>query len=285
MVLRELGSTGVQVPAVGQGTWRMGEDPARDRQAIEALRLGVELGMTLIDTAEMYAGGRAETLVGQAVADIRDRVFIVSKVLPEHASYEGVLRAARASLRRLRTGWIDLYLIHWPSERHPVEQTMRAMEKLACDGLVRYVGVSNFTVEEFEQAQRALGERPLVCNQVYYWLGERAVERHVLPHCERRHVTLMAYSPFGSGNFPHPSSPKGQVLARVAARYGRTPHQVALNWLVHRSPAVVAIPKAERPEHVRDNAGAVGWQLAPEDVEELERAFPAPAGKPPLPML
>lgn len=285
MIYRELGRTGVRIPAIGQGTWRMGEGRAGDRQAIEALRLGIELGMTLIDTAEMYGNGHAERLVGEAVRDVRDRVFIVTKVLPTNASYDGVLQAARRSLRRLGVDRIDLYLLHWPSDVHPIEETMRAMRRLVADGLVRFLGVSNFTVAETRQAQQALGDLPLVCNQVYYWPGQRAVERRLLPFCETEGVTLMAYSPLGSGRFPALHTKRGQVLARVAQRHGKTPQQVALNWLVHKSPAVVAIPKAARPEHVRANAESVGWQLTPEDVRELEAAFPVPESDEPLPMI
>lgn len=282
---RELAATGVRIPAIGQGTWRMGEGREDDRRAVEALRLGIELGMTLIDTAEMYGGGHAEVLVGQAVADVRDKVFIVTKVLPDHASYEGVLRAARGSLRRLKTGWIDLYLLHWPSDRYPIEETMRAMARLVADGLVRYVGVSNFSVEEFDAAQQALGAAPLVCNQVYYWLGQRAAELRILPQCERQRVTLMAYSPLGSGRFVRPGTPQGRLLASVARRYGKTPQQVALNWLVYRSQAVVAIPKASRPEHVRQNAEAADFQLSEEDRAALDGAFPVPDTDVPLPVV
>lgn len=263
----------------------MGERRGEDRQAIEALRLGIELGMTLIDTAEMYGGGHAEVLVGQAVADVRDQVFIVTKVLPDHASYEGVLRAARGSLRRLKTDWIDLYLLHWPSDRYPIQETMRAMARLVQDGLVRYVGVSNFSAEEFDAAQQALGAVPLVCNQVYYWLGQRAVELRILPQCERQRVTLMAYSPLGSGRFVRAATRQGRLLESLAQRYGKTPHQIALNWLIHRSPAVVAIPKAVRPEHVRQNAEAADFQLSEEDRTALERAFPVPDTDEPLPVI
>ncbi len=285
MLERELGRTGVRIPALGQGTWRIGGGTDEDRRAIEALRLGIELGLTLIDTAEMYGDGHAERLVGEAIRDVRDRVFVVTKVLPDHASYDGVLRAARRSLRRLAVDRIDLYLLHWPSEVHPIEETMRAMRRLVADGWVRFVGVSNFTVEQMERAREALEDVPLVCNQVYYWLGQRAAELRLLPACQRLGITLMAYSPLGSGRFPSPRTARGRVLASVAARYGKTPHQVALNWLVGKSRAVVAIPKASRPEHVRANAEAVGWMLALRDVHELEAAFPTPPDDEPLPML
>ena len=285
LVYRELGSTGVRIPAIGQGTWRMGGGREEDLRAVEALRTGIELGMTLIDTAEMYGGGHVETLVGQAVADVRERIFLVSKVLPDHASYEGVLRAARNSLRRLKTGWIDLYLLHWPSDRHPLSETMRAMGRLVDDGLVRYVGVSNFSAEEVEQARQELGSTPLVCNQVFYWLGQRAAELRLLPQCQRLRLTLMAYSPLGSGRFVKPDTPRGRLLASIARRYGASPQQVALSWLVGRSEAVVAIPKAVRLEHVRDNARAADLKLTPEDRAALDRAFPLPATDEPLPVV
>ncbi|HEY8485864.1 MAG TPA: aldo/keto reductase [Limnochordales bacterium] len=285
MVFRQLGRTGQQIPAIGQGTWRMGERRTEDRQAIEALRLGIELGMTLIDTAEMYASGRAEELVAQAVAGVREKVFLVTKVLPDHASYEGVLQAARDSLRRLRTEWIDLYLLHWPSDRYPLSETMRAMAQLVRDGLVRYVGVSNFSAAQVDEARQLLGEVPLVCNQVFYWLGQRAAELRLLPQCEKEGITLMAYSPLGGGRFVRPGTRRAQVLERVARRVGATPHQVALAWLLHRSPAVVTIPKAVRPEHVRQNARAADLALSPQDLQELDQAFPVPATDEPLPVL
>lgn len=280
-----MGATGVRVPPIGLGTYRMGEgDALRDRQEIEALRLGIELGMTLIDTAEMYANGRAEELVGEAVRDVRDRVFLVTKVWPTNASYEGTLQAARRSLARLRVDRIDLYLQHWPS-RFPVRETMRAMATLVRDGLVRFVGVSNFDARQVQEAQEALGGIPLVANQVYYHLRLRDIEKELLPHCEARRMTVMAYTPLGRMNeFPSVDTPGGRLLAEIGRKYGKTPVQVALNWLVSR-PSVIAIPKAARAAHVRENAGALGWRLEVEDWKSIDEAFPAPSQPGPLPSL
>ncbi|MBE3597823.1 MAG: aldo/keto reductase [Limnochordaceae bacterium] len=288
MVVQEghvMGATGVRVPPIGQGTYRMGEgDARRDRQEIEALRLGIELGMTLIDTAEMYAGGRAEQLVGEAIRDVRDRVFLVTKVWPTNASYEGTLQAARRSLARLRVDRIDLYLQHWPSE-FPVRETMRAMATLVRDGLVRFVGVSNFDARQVQEAQEALGDIPLVADQVLYHLRQRGIEAELLPYCEAHRVTVMAYAPLGRmGEFPGPDTPGGRLLAEIGRKYGKTPVQVALNWLVAR-PSVIAIPKAARVEHVRENAGALGWRLSEEDWKAIDEAFPAPPEPGSLPHL
>lgn len=284
MMMRQLGDTGVPIPAVGQGTWRMGESPTRAAEEINALRLGIDHGLTLIDTAEMYADGGAERIVAEAIAGRRDEVFIVSKVLPENASYEGVQAAAKRSLKRLKTDRIDLYLLHWPSHRHPLEETMRGLERLVEGGLIRFLGISNFDARGTQEARSHLKKHPLVCNQVLYHLKERGVEYSLLPYCQERRITLMAYSPFGQGDFPAPDSPGGRVLADVAARHGKTPRQVALNFLT-RHPSVVAIPKASTAEHVLENAGAVGWELTDEDVAAINEAFPPPKSETPLAVL
>lgn len=285
MRTRELARTGVQIPAIGQGTWRMGGRPPQDAAAVRALRLGFEHGMTLVDTAEMYGNGHAERLVGQAIRESGVRPFVVTKVRPHLASYEGVLRAAQGSLRRLGVERIDLYLLHWPSEEHPLGQTMRAMRRLIRDGVVRFAGVSNFTVDQCRQAEEELADVPLTCNQVYYWLGQRAAERRLLRFCEAEGITLMAYSPLGSGRFAAGNSPGGSALAEVARELGVTPPQVALAWLVHKSPAVVAIPKAVQPEHVRANARAADVSLDAMQLQRLEAAFPLPPSDEPLPMI
>jgi diketogulonate reductase-like aldo/keto reductase len=284
MLTREFDRTGIQVPIIGQGTWRMGERPSRERQEIEALRLGVDLGLTHIDTAEIYGNGRTEELVGKAIAGRRHEVFLVSKVSPEHASYAGTIRACEQSLRRLRTDYLDLYLIHWWSDRYPIEETLRAMEDLVAAGKIRFIGVSNFTVEQMERAARALTRERIVCNQVCYHLKARQIEYRILPYCEERGIAVVGYSPFGSGDFPSPRSRGGRALAEIGAKYGKTPHQVALNFLTRR-PGVFTIPKASRPEHVRENAEAVGWTLAPEDLAVLDAVFPPPTRERPLPII
>jgi len=265
VITRPFGPTGVPVPVIGQGTWGMGEKRARRRDEVAALRLGIELGMTHIDTAEMYADGGAERIVAEAIASQRERVFVVSKVLPSNASYAGTIRACEASLRRLGTDYLDLYLLHWWSDRHSVQETMRAMTELSKRGLIRLVGVSNLDVDQMRQAQTALGELPLASNQVLYHLRDRSIERDVLPHCERRRVAVVGYTPLARGGFM-----RGAV-AEVAKRHGRTPRQVALNFLTRR-PALFTIPKASDPVHVRENAGALDFALSREEVRAIDGA-------------
>lgn len=278
---RSFGWTGIQVPVVGQGTWYMERD-GRAR-AVAALRAGLDAGMTHIDTAEMYGSGRVEEIVGEAIEGRRAEVFLVSKVLPHNASYEGVLRACAASLRRLRVDHLDVYLLHWPGS-HPLDQTIRAFERLVQEGKIRFWGLSNFDAEELEEAARIAGARRIACNQVLYHLRERAIEHTVIPWCAEHAVAVVAYSPFGSGRFPPPSSPGGRVLAEIAEGRGATPYQVALAFLLHPD-GVFAIPKASTPEHVRDNAAAGDLTLSDAEIRRLDEAFPL--GRPPrsLPML
>jgi diketogulonate reductase-like aldo/keto reductase len=268
MISRPFGATGVAVSVIGQGTWRMGESRAAFAAEVGALRLGIELGLTHIDTAEMYGDGGAERVVAEAIAGQRDRVFVATKVLPSNASYAGTLRACEASLRRLRTEYVDLYLLHWWSDAHPIGDTMRAMAELVGRGLVRHVGVSNLDVEQTDAARAALGDRALACNQVLYHLKDRAIEADVLPDGERRSIAVVGYTPLAKGGFLR------GPLAEIARRHGRTPRQVALNFLVRR-PALFTIPKASRPEHVRENAGALDFQLTRDDLAAIDRAFPA----------
>ena len=268
MEKRPFAWTGEQVPVIGQGTWEI--------QGVEALRRGLDLGMTHIDTAEMY---RTEEQVGQAIAGRRDEVFLASKVLPGNASYEGTLRACEASLGRLQTNRLDLYMLHWPG-RHPIRDTMRAMEKLVADGMVRFIGVSNLDLKELQAAEAALKNERMACNQVLYHLGDRGIERRLLPYCKERQIAVVAYSPFGHGSFPanHP------VLADIAKRHGMTTRQVVLRW-VTRDDQVFTIPKTSRPERVPENAGGSGWQLAEQDLAAIDRAFPAPDRDVPLGMI
>jgi diketogulonate reductase-like aldo/keto reductase len=280
---KPFGWTGAPVEAVGQGTWMIEGSRDAERRAVEALRAGLDLGMTHVDTAEMYGRGRAEELVAEAVAGRRHEVFLVSKVLPSNASYDGTLRACERSLGRLRTDHLDLYLLHWRGGR-PLAETMRAMEALVAAGKVRYVGVSNFDVEDLEEARAALGGARLACNQVLYHLGDRGIERRVIPWCAREGVAVVGYSPFGHDGFPSPRSAGGRVLAEVGARHGKTARQVALAFLT-RQPHAFTIPKASRLEHARENAGALGFVLPPEDVAAVDRAFPAPDRDVPLGVL
>jgi diketogulonate reductase-like aldo/keto reductase len=274
MTTRKFSWAGINVPVIGQGTWMMEGSREVEKRAVEALRLGLDLGMTHIDTAELYGDGRVEELVAEAITGRRDEVFLASKVMPSHASFEGTLRACERSLKRLRTDWLDLYMLHWPGN-HPIRETMRAMEKLVDEGLIRFIGVSNFDVEDLMAAESALRNERMASNQVLYHLGDRGIERRLLPYCARREIAVVAYSPFGHGNFPSPNSIGGRVLAEIAERHGRTPRQVALNFLT-RHPSVFTIPKTTRPERVRENAEGVGWALTREEIASIDRAFPAP---------
>jgi len=274
MTKRKFSWAGIKVPVIGQGTWMMEGSREVEKRAVEALRLGLDLGMTHIDTAELYGDGRVEELVAEAITGRRDEVFLASKVMPSHASFEGTLRACERSLKRLRTDWLDLYMLHWPGN-HPIRETMRAMEKLVEEGLIRFIGVSNFDVEDLMAAESALRNERMASNQVLYHLGDRGIERRLLPYCARREIAVVAYSPFGHGNFPTPDSIGGRVLAEIAERHGRTPRQVALNFLT-RHPSVFTIPKTTRPERVRENDGGVGWALTREEIAAIDRAFPAP---------
>ncbi len=266
MIGRPFGATGVDVAVIGQGTWRMGESRATRAAEVAALRLGLDLGLTHVDTAEMYGDGGAERVVAEAIAGRRADVFLATKVLPGNASYAGTLRACERSLARLKTDYVDLYLLHWWSDRHPIEETMRAMAELLARGLVRFVGVSNLDVDQVKAAQAALGESRLACNQVLYHLRDRAIERDVLPYCEREGLAVVGYTPLGKGGFLR------GVVADIAAGRGRTPRQVALNFLTRRA-SLFTIPKASRSEHVRENAGALDFTLSGEEIRAIGAAF------------
>jgi len=281
--LRLFGWTGVEVPVVGQGTWMIEGSRDAEKRAVEALRAGLDLGLTHIDTAEMYGNGRSEELVGEAIAGRRDEVFLVSKVLPTNASFEGTLRACERSLARLGTDHLDLYLLHWKG-RYPIGETMRAMERLIDQRQIRFAGVSNFEADEVEAAQAALRNHRLASNQVLYHLRERGTERRIIPYCAEHQIAVVAYTPFGQEAFPRPDSAGGKVLAGIAARNGRTGRQVILNFLT-RFPQVFTIPKAGHPEHTRENAGGMGWTLSPEDIAAIDRAFPAAKSDRPLAMI
>ena len=256
------------MPRLGQGTWHMGENRGRRAQEVAALRLGLDLGMTLIDTAEMYGEGGAEEVVGEAIAGQRDRVFLVSKVYPHNASRTGVPRACERSLKRLRVDTLDLYLLHWPGST-PITETAEAFERLREAGKIRRWGVSNFDADE-------LADVPPGCftNQVLYNLGARGIEFDLLPWCRRHAMRVMAYSPVGQGGrLLH-----DPALREVAARHAATPAQVAIAWTL-RDPSVVSIPKAADAEHVRQNAKARDIALTQEDLAVLDRAFPPPKRK------
>jgi diketogulonate reductase-like aldo/keto reductase len=281
MERRRFGPTNRQVPVIGQGTWY---DESTDRAtAVAALRLGLDLGMTHVDTAEMYGSGAAEEMVAEAIAGRRDEVFLVSKVLPQNASGSGTVAACERSLAHLETDRLDCYLLHWRGQ-HPLAETFSAFEKLLREGKILSWGVSNFDVPDLEEAVRIAGEGRLVCNQVLYHLKERAIEHAVIPWCEEHDVAVVAYSPFGHGAFPGPRSKGGRVLQEVAAAHNATPGQVALRFLLQR-PSVLTIPKASSPDHVAENAGAGDLRLTEAELARISKAFP-PGPRPlTLPML
>jgi diketogulonate reductase-like aldo/keto reductase len=237
--------------------------------------------MNHIDTAEMYADGGAEELVGRGIAGMRHEAFLTTKVLPSNASFSGTLRACERSLKRLKTDWIDLYLLHWWSGRHPIAETMRAMQELVVAGKIRFIGVSNLDGDQLQQAESALTGGRLICSQVCYRLKARGIEFSLIPYCRERNMAVVAYSPFGSDNFIPDRTRGGQVLAQIGARHGKSSRQVALNFLT-RMNGVFTIPKASNSDHVRENAEAVGWQLTPEDLAAIDHAFPPPAHEVPL---
>lgn len=282
MRTRGFGSSRRRVPLLGQGTWYGRED---ERQtAVAALRLGLDLGMTHIDTAEMYLSGRAEEWVAEAIGPRRDEVFLVSKVLPHNASRKGTVAACEASLERLKTDRLDCYLLHWREDSHPLAETIEAFQRLEREQKILSWGVSNFDAPDLEEAQRAGAEGGPACNQVLYHVQERAVEHAVIPWCEHRQCALVAYSPFGRGAFPGPRTAGGRLLKSVADEVQATPRQVALSFLL-RWPFSFAIPKASNQDHVRENAGAADLELTAAQIERIDRAFPP--GPPPrgLPML
>jgi diketogulonate reductase-like aldo/keto reductase len=269
---------GEKVPAYGQGTWHMGESRSRFADEAAALKLGIDLGITLIDTAEMYGNGVAEEIVAEAAAGRRDKLFIVSKVLPYNASLRGTIDACERSLKRLKTDHIDLYLLHWRGS-HPFAETLAAFEKLKQHGKIRHHGVSNFDRKDMEEWVRLAGGKSVASNQILYNLTRRGPEFDLIPWCRERKISIMAYSPIEQGRMlGH------KALAEVAARHGATPAQVALQWLL-RQDGMIVIPKASRPEHVRENLGTLDLKLTDQDLADLDRAFPPPKGRTSLGML
>ena len=269
---------GDQVPALGQGTWNMGESAAQATAEVKALQAGMELGMTLIDTAEMYADGGAERIVGRAIAGRRDEVYVVSKVLPHNASRRGTIAACEASLKRLGTDRLDLYLLHWRGS-HPLSATVEAMQALVAQGKIRGWGVSNLDTDDIDELLEEDNGGQCLTNQVLYNLSRRGIEYDLLPESLERGVPIMAYSPIEQGRIL-----KNTALSAIAQRHGVTPAQVALAWVL-RQPGVIAIPKASDKEHVRQNRACLDITLADTDLKELDAAFPPPRRKQPLAML
>lgn len=266
---KPFGDAGVEVAAIGQGTWDLPERGTSLAEAKRALLRGIDLGMTHIDTAEMYGAGAVESTLGDALAGVpREALFVTTKVLPGNATYDGTIAALERSLRRLRMDHVDLFLLHWPGE-HPLDETMRALETLVEQGKTRFLGVSNFDLEELEEARSYLRAVPLAANQVLYNLAERGIEHRILPYCERHGIAVVGYTPFARGRTPSSDA----VLRAVAEKHGATPHQVMLAFLT-RTPALFAIPKAARVAHVEENARASGLALDAGDLSAIDAAFP-----------
>ncbi|TIQ23580.1 MAG: aldo/keto reductase [Mesorhizobium sp.] len=270
--------SGEAVPVLGQGTWRMGEDARSHAEDVNALKLGLDLGMTLIDTAEMYASGGAEEVVADAIAGRRDEVFLVSKVLPSNASRTGVPAACEASLRHLRTDRIDLYLLHWPGSV-PLAETVEAFEALKKAGKIRHWGVSNFDTHEMEELVSLPAGDGVQTNQILYNLSQRGPEFDLAPWSRQRGIPLMAYSPVDQGVLARNAS-----LEAIAARHDVTAAQIALAWVMAQD-GVIAIPKASKQEHIRQNAAALDIELTREDFADIDRAFPPPRRKSGLAMI
>ena len=269
---------GERVPAFGQGTWHMGDDRRRAAAETAALKLGIDLGMTLIDTAEMYGSGGAEEIVAEAAQGQRDRLFIVSKVLPYNASQKGVIEACERSLKRLKTDRIDLYLLHWRGSV-PLAETLAAFMRLQRDGKIRHHGVSNFDLDDTQEWVGLAGGDTVVANQILYNLQRRGPEWELIPWCRERRIAVMAYTPLGQSRML-----QHKALAEIAGRHGATAAQVALAWLLHQDGTMV-IPKATRQEHVRENRGALDLRLTADDLAALDRVFPPPKGPSALGML
>ncbi len=270
---------GREVPAIGQGTWKTGEGDRPPAEEERALRLGIERGLTLIDTAEMYGDGRSEELVGRAIAGVRDQVFLVTKVYPQNATRTGVPRACERSLRRLGVETIDLYLLHWRGGT-PLAETVIAFEALRDQGKIRAWGVSNFDVDDMEEVAALAQGDACAADQVLYNPDARGIEFDLLPWCAQRRVPIMAYSPVGQAG----RLLRSRALAEVGRRHGATPAQVAIAWSI-RHAGVISIPKSGDPTHVQENARAADLVLTPEDLAAIDAAHPPPKRKRPLEML
>jgi diketogulonate reductase-like aldo/keto reductase len=279
MEFRPFGPTKREVSVIGEGTWYF--ERSDRREAIAALQKSVDLGINHIDTAELYGNGEAERIIGESISDRRDKLFLVSKVRPDHASRKGTIKACDGSLSRLETDHLDCYLLHWRGS-YPLEQTIEAFEELKRDKKVLSWGVSNFGVTDLEEAEDIAGSGRIACDQVLYHLNDRSIETDVIPWCEKHGVAVVAYSPFGHGNFPSSQSDEGKLLAEIAKFRDATPRQVALAFLSRRE-SVFVIPKGASPKHVIENAGGSNVRLTKDDIERISKAFPvgASSGYPP----
>lgn len=275
--------SGRPIPVLGQGTWKMGENPSRRESEIAALRVGLDLGMNLIDTAEMYGEGGTEEIVGEAIAGRRDDVFLVSKVYPHNATRSGAIKACERSLRRLKTDYIDLYLLHWRGVV-PLAETVEAFQQLREAGKILEYGVSNFDVADMEEWVALPGGDEVATNQVLYNLMHRGIEWDLIPWSREREIPIMAYSPVAHDADEQKRMFNDRAMKLIAAEHGATPAQIALAWVL-REPDLIAIPKASRPEHIRQNRKALDIQLTDDDLEILDEIFPPPKRKVPLEMI
>ena len=264
--------SGREIPLLGQGTWRMGEKASQKKAEIDALRLGLDLGMSLIDTAEMYGEGGAEKVVAEAISGRRDEIFLVSKVYPFNASYRGVISACDRSLSRLKTNYLDLYLLHWRGSV-PLSETLRGLQHLQQAGKILDYGVSNFDLDDMEEAMSLSGGNDIAANQVLYNLMRRGIEWDLLPWCKKRNIPIMAYSPVEQKAFVNHSQ-----LKAISSRHKATTTQIALSWLLHQD-NIIAIPKATNPKHIKENHAAWNIKLTEEDIIEIDRVFEPPSRK------
>ena len=266
MKYKNLGKTNEKIASLGIGTWNM--DSFDDN--IQVIRKAVELGINFIDTAEMYGSGLSEKIVGEAISDIRDQVFIATKVVPSNISYDNLIKAAERSLERLKIKTIDLYQIHWPSSSIPISESMKAMEYLVDQGKIRYIGVSNFSVKETSEAQTTLSKYDLVSNQVEYNLLKREIELDLLPYCNKENITVIAYTPLA--NLDILSGERGKIFTTLAQKYNKTPIQTALNWILTK-PNVTTIPKTSSLDHLEEIYGTLDWEISSDDIVNIETMF------------
>ncbi len=284
MIKRIFGTTKELVPIIGQGTWRMPEAGSGIVEAIKSIRIGIESEMFHIDSAEMYGDGHAEELVGAAIQGFpRQLLFLASKVLPENATYKGTIAACERSLKRLGTDYLDCYILHWRGSL-PLEETMRALEALVDQGKIRSLGVSNFDVDDLEEAMSYLEKYSIAANQVLYNLYHRGIERRLIPFCRDHSIAVVGYTPFAQKGLPGPGTEQGALLRYLAAKYDSTPRLIILAFLVRES-HVFTIPKAARVLHVVENASAGNLILRGEDIQRISDAFPAPQRDEPLAMI
>ena len=275
--------SGRAIPVLGQGTWRMGEDPEQRRSEVSALRYGLDLGMNLIDTAEMYGEGGAEEVVAEVIADRREEVFVVSKVYPHNATRRGAIEACERRLRPLQTDYIDLYLLHWRGDV-PLAETVDAFQQLKEEGKILEHGVSNFDVADMEEWVALPGGDEVATNQVLYNLAQRGIEWSLIPWSRERRIPIMAYSPVAHKSAEQKRMFNDRNLKSIAAEHGVTPAQIALAWVL-REPDIIAIPKASQPQHIRENRAALDIKLTDDDLAKIDKSFPPPKRKMPLEML